>query len=152
MGFSIADLRALIRTFTMPAIRLPEIGGVKLRLRPVYAVLMLIIVMAGFYYFGVRGAEFRRRSFESRAYMRFRLRVSRLGGDVTEYTTAGEVYREAVNRGLDPARAGAFIRLYEHARFGGRGLDPEEQKSFEGFLDDLISTGRTSVHGRDKTP
>ena len=142
VGFSSFDQRNLVRTFTMPTIRLPEVAGVKFRLRPVYALLLLIMVLAGFYYFVTKDAVFRRRSPESRAYLRLRSKVKRLGGDITLYTTAREVKREATLKGFDPSQVEDFIRLYEQARFDNREFDTDERKRFEEYLKELTTSSR----------
>ncbi len=136
IGFSGSDQRAMVRTFTMPVLRMPEFGGVQLRLRPVYVLIVLLALSAILYLVFIRRIEHRGRSYESRAYLKFRLRVRRMGGHVTDSSASMEVYREAVDRGLDPEQAGEFIRLYERARFGGRGLDAQERQMCESFLKD----------------
>lgn len=142
IGFSGSDQRAIVRTFNLPVLRLPEIGGFSLRLRPVHALALLAALFALLYFLGVRGAQFRGRSFESRAYMRFRLRVIRLGGRVTDSSAPHEVLKEAVANGVDPEQAAAFIRLYERARFGGRALDAGQRREYEKFTKELSGTGR----------
>ncbi len=141
IGFSGSDQRAMVRTFTMPVIRMPEFRGVRLRLRPVYVLAVLAALSAALYLIFVRAMEHRGRSYESRAYLRFRLRVRRLGGRITDSSAPREVFREAVGRGLDPAQAGEFIRLYERARFGGRGLDGGQRQDCERLLNGLTGKG-----------
>ena len=145
IGFSGSDQRAMVRTFTMPVVRMPEFRGVRLRLRPVYVLAVLAALSAVLYLIFIRGAEQRGRSYESRAYLRFRLRVRRLGGHVTESSAPQEVYKEAVTKGIDPEGAGEFIRLYERARFGGRQLDSGERQGCERLLARIL--GKSELVG-----
>jgi transglutaminase-like putative cysteine protease len=139
IGFSGSDQRAMVRTFTAPAIRLPSIGNIKLSLRPVTLLIIALVLAFVSYIIISRLTSRRKRSYETTIYMDFRAGAIKLGGNINDSSTSHEVFREAVVKGVDSELASEFIKLYEGARFGARGLDPNDRKRYEELVTKLSS-------------
>jgi transglutaminase-like putative cysteine protease len=137
IGFSSMDQQRIMRSFTAPVFRLPDIGGLRVSINPLFGLAVFASIVAVFYLIGVRRGDIRPRSFESRAYVRFRSRVRKLGGDVSGSTTPQEVLLEAASLGLDHDKTAALLGMYERARFGGRSLSYEERSECRRLLREL---------------
>lgn len=118
VGFSSADQRTLVRSLSVPVFELPAI---RLKVRPVY----IVFAAAGIFFFMaavlLRGASFVRQPYETRLYLRFRRAVKGRGGSVGPSSTSRGVMREALRLRMNEEDVREFIRLYEEARFGGKG-------------------------------
>jgi transglutaminase-like putative cysteine protease len=129
VGFDTDDQRYLVRHMTLPVITMPEFAGIRLNIRPVYLIVMAVILMplAGGFMFRRWP---RRSSFETRAYLKFRNAVKKRGGNVRASSTPAEVVREARRLNMDTDGAAEFIGLYESVRFGGMELDRKGRKRY----------------------
>jgi transglutaminase-like putative cysteine protease len=135
IGFSRSDQFDILRAMHRPLISTPRISGIKVEVRPVYISVLFVALAFVAVRFMPRGAlkRFMRRPPETALYLKFRGRVRRMGGRVGESTTASELMDEAVNLSFQKDLVAAFLRMYEEARFGGRGMDGR-MKEFYGKL------------------
>jgi hypothetical protein len=118
VDFSSMDQVRILRSFTIPVLRAPDIGihRVDFTIKPVY-VLALIAVLVPVVFLG-RRLRIKKYSAETRSYLRFRRMVKRKGGSVGVCSTPSEVLREALILDMDKDAVEEFIRAYEKARFG----------------------------------
>jgi transglutaminase-like putative cysteine protease len=129
VGFDSDDRRYLFRSMTLPVITMPEFAGIRLNIRPVYLIVMAVILIPL-----ASGFMFRRwpqrKPFETKAYLKFRKAVKKRGGNVRASSTPAEVVREARRLNMDADGAAEFVRLYEVARFGGIEFNREGRKKY----------------------
>lgn len=119
VGFSTRDQIGILKSFTMPVLRAPDMGiyRIDFTVRPMY-VLFVVAALVPVVLFG-RRLRFKRYPAGTRAYLSFRKRVRRKGGDVGASSTPAEVMSEALRLRMDMGAVEEFIRTYEEVRFGG---------------------------------
>lgn len=140
IGFSSYDQMRLLRFITLPFLRgekenipsLPDKGEIKTGIKP-YAfalAVMALLVTTTFVFWRLRrkGGH----GFETIHYLRFRDRIKKMGGYITESSTPMDVLQEAHRLGLDSESSGfEFIRMYEAVRFGGIKMSTEMTKMYQ---------------------
>jgi transglutaminase-like putative cysteine protease len=131
IGFSSRDQMRILESFSSPVFRLPDVGGIRLEIRPFYIIITLLASGAFLFVFLLKGRGQRRLPFESRAYLGFRRKLKKRGGRVDRASTPSEVLGEALRLSLDAGKAAEFVRLYEEARFGGRKLSAGEKRALK---------------------
>jgi transglutaminase-like putative cysteine protease len=129
VGFDTDDQRYLVRYMTLPVITMPEFAGIKVNIRPIYLIVMAVILipLAGGFMFR-RWPE--RKTFETKAYLKFRNAAKKRGGNVRASSTPAEVVHESRRLNMDADGAAEFVRLYEVARFGGIEFNREGRKKY----------------------
>jgi transglutaminase-like putative cysteine protease len=119
VGFSSNDQIRILRSFTMPVLRAPDMGiyRVNFTIRPFY-VIFAIAFIASVAVLG-RRLNLKRYPVETRAYLRFRKTVKKMGGAVGVTSTPAEVMREALRLQMEENAVRDLIDRYEAIRFGG---------------------------------
>lgn len=117
IGFSYSDQLLMLKSFNLPMIDLPDMGGIRVSVRPYFVLIGVAIVLAVWL---VRsGAGRVRHQPSSRVYLRVKARVASMKGAVVgDASTPQEVIDEASRLAGDLPALDKFIRSYESIRFG----------------------------------
>lgn len=127
IGFSSYEQFAILRSFTVPVFKTPDVGGFKFSVRPVYIILLAAAVVITVMLATAGELRFRRLPYESRMYLKFRNRVKRMGGNINATSTSADTVAESRRLGIGGAASEELVRMYEDARFGAKRLSANDR-------------------------
>jgi len=130
VNFSSSDQKKLLRSISMPFIKMPRMPEIRVHgprtliyiffIAGSITVIILVLKRLRIYRYGFITAD----------YLKFRKALKHKGANITISSTPDEVMKEAAKLGIGKDAA-EFINLYKEARFGGRELSAEEKERYK---------------------